>query len=665
MICVVMAEGRNRQIQPVVERVYEYSSTVSDTLEDLTSFSYLKYLLSSNQRNSIMYAIPRLYNIARGEKRLFFGEHFVRRRFHERGEDQTEDIARVSTVRRRRTLLPNLHSYLTPHIYEATIINDHILSPFNRLNRRYYRYNIIYCSDSIAQMEFIPRISNTQAITGQALVHIATGRVISCYLEGEYDLVTYELKMEMGDEGVQSLLPKHSELYTRFRFVGNHIDIHYDAIYFLPDSSSFVPLNDEATERQFVERHRPLPLSFTERTLLADYDSVQTARRNAPPRIRKKNFAKDVLWDIFGENLLHRIRGRFGTDDRGYYRLSPLLNPLYFSYSGRRGLTYRLKGNFSYQLGPNSQVGFNPRVGYSFKLRQLFVEAPLTYTFDRSHDGFLRFTYKDGNQITNSTVIDILKKERGDSVDWDKLDLQYFKHQQIDLTVHYDLTPHIGLEAGILKNRWTAISDNVITAGKPQVYQSVSFHTELSLRPVLLNASVVTVDYERTLSGLSKDYMNYERWEFDFSYLKFLPGIRSLSLRAGGGFYTTHTSGIYFLDYANFRENNIPGGWNDEWSGEFELLHRNYYNASPYYLRANVTYESPLFLMSWIPVIGQTMEKERLYVSALHANKISHYFELGYGFTNRLISMGLFTAFKNGRYDGVGVKLGFELFDGW
>ena len=79
----------------------------------------------------------------------------------------------------------------------------------------------------------------------------------------------------------------------------------------------------------------------------------------------------------------------------------------------------------------------------------------------------------------------------------------------------------------------------------------------------------------------------------------------------------------------------------------------------------NATYESPMLLLSWVPVIGYAIEKERFYLSTLKANKINNYIELGYGFTNRLFSMGCFVSFKKGQYDSFGCKLGFELFDGW
>jgi hypothetical protein len=59
------------------------------------------------------------------------------------------------------------------------------------------------------------------------------------------------------------------------------------------------------------------------------------------------------------------------------------------------------------------------------------------------------------------------------------------------------------------------------------------------------------------------------------------------------------------------------------------------------------------------------VEKERIYVSALSIRKLSPYLEVGYGFTNRLFSMGIFCGGSLHRFEGVGIKWGFELFNNW
>ena len=38
---------------------------------------------------------------------------------------------------------------------------------------------------------------------------------------------------------------------------------------------------------------------------------------------------------------------------------------------------------------------------------------------------------------------------------------------------------------------------------------------------------------------------------------------------------------------------------------------------------------------------------------------------MGYGFTNRLFSIGIFVATRNIEYDGIGCRVGLELFRDW
>ena len=82
-------------------------------------------------------------------------------------------------------------------------------------------------------------------------------------------------------------------------------------------------------------------------------------------------------------------------------------------------------------------------------------------------------------------------------------------------------------------------------------------------------------------------------------------------------------------------------------------------------MRANASYESPLLLLSWIPLIGTITENERIYVSALHLSQIKYYMELGYSFTNRLLSMGIFTGYEEFKHFSCGLRFDFRLFDRW
>ena len=143
-----------------------------------------------------------------------------------------------------------------------------------------------------------------------------------------------------------------------------------------------------------------------------------------------------------------------------------------------------------------------------------------------------------------------------------------------------------------------------------------------------------------------------------------LPGLRLLNLRSGYGFYTSRHEN-YFLDYANFCDNNLPEDWDDDWSGDFQLLDSRIYNESDFYLRNNISYESPLLFATWTPYLGKYIEKERIYISSVLVDHTRPYMELGYGFTNRYISVGIFASFMNTQFQKFGISFDFELFRRW
>ena len=171
-----------------------------------------------------------------------------------------------------------------------------------------------------------------------------------------------------------------------------------------------------------------------------------------------------------------------------------------------------------------------------------------------------------------------------------------------------------------------------------------------------------TFDYERGLPG--KNYLDYERWEIDASLKHRMHRLQTLNLRVGTGFYTKRDKN-FFMDYSNFRDENLPEGWDDDWSGNFQLLDSHIYNMSDYYIRGNVSYESPLMAASFVPFVGRYVERERIYLSTLSIAHTRLYSELGYGFTCRYFSVGIFASFFNTQFQETGAKFTFELFRRW
>ncbi len=658
------AASRRYSLQ-TMKRVFAYAATVDTTgLRQKESYAYLKYDLRTNRRNALLLAIPTMFAVANGGDREHVGETYSRVTCTPSGELHATRLLEHSTVPHQMRTMPTVLKYLTPLVYDEMIIDQRILSPFNYRNRRFYRYRVSPFSSGIAFVSFSPRLKNTQLVRGWARVATATGQVIEAAMDGEYDLVRFHLAVTMGESGVESLLPRDCSLNARFLFMGNDITAEYTSYYGLPKTISDTIASRRDTA--LISRIRPVPLTSHEQYLFDRYYARRkSAAADSAASHRRKGFASR-MWDAVGRNLIQRTSQKFGARDQGNFRISPILNPLYFSYSSRRGLTYKLDLRGNYFFNDHQKLETRFKLGYAFKQHQFYFNFPFTFYMDQRHNAYVRTEWASGRQITSSEVVDAIKNERGDSINWDQLNLQYFRDHSFRVSAHYDPSPHWGLDTGLEVHKRTAIKhDGFHMAGKPVAYTSVAPVVELTYRPSGYYGPILTANYERSIRGFLGSNLEYERLELDAQYKYRMSALSSLQMRAGTGFYTHKGKDSYFLDYSNFREENIPGGWNDDWACSFELLNRGWYNASQYYVRANIAYETPLLLLSWLPLAGRLVEKERIYVNALSVHHLHPYVEYGYGFSCRAFSLAAFLAQRNFKVDGFTVRLGLELFRHW
>jgi hypothetical protein len=347
-----------------------------------------------------------------------------------------------------------------------------------------------------------------------------------------------------------------------------------------------------------------------------------------------------------------------------YFKLSPILNPQYLSYSHSRGLSYKMKIGAKYYFNAHRYFEFDPNIGYNFKIKKLYFTAPLRFNYNPKRDGYVEVVYGNGNRITNSSVIDEIEDEHGDTISFSNRNLEYFDDNYMKVTNNIMAFDWIDIEGGLTIHRRNAVNpEEMQRLNKPASYRSFAPVLSLKIRP-WVDGPLFTLDYERGIKGINKSNIGYERWEFDASTKYKFHLMRKFNLRVGGGFYSMKEDN-YFVDFANFRDNNLPEGWDDEWTGNFQLLRSKWYNSSSYYARCNVSYESPLFFATWIPFFGRYIETERIYLSTLSIDHTRLYNEVGYGFTNRAFSIGLFASFLSTHFQSAECKFTIELFRRW
>ncbi len=645
----------------ILQRVLDYKQSITETLDTINTNVYIRYYFKTHRRNFLLTTIPSMHAIARGS-REFSGESYNDILVNDGVLLQSTRRLNTGTIPRYRNTMSTLVNYLMPNVYEKSILPNQILSPFNRHNTKLYKYNIRTLSDDRVEILFRPKRHNTQLVSGSATVDSQTGRIERIRFKGEYDMLEFNIDAVMGSEGQYSLFPKTCDIDAKFRFLGNKISSSYHSVYDNPVTLPDTILNSH--DMPLMDEIRPTPLPENIAAVYAKHDSIINNTDSAVLRRERRRWDR-VLWDVMGDHLLTRTKGSFGNDGQGSFRISPILNPLYLGYSKRKGITYKMKLRGSYSFTPNSDISVSFNAGYSFRQHQFYFKAPIKFTYNKRRNAFVAFEIGNGNRITYSSIVNRKIHETLDSMSMNRLDFKYFRDFYMKLTDNYDISSKWAVRPGLVYHERSAVDkEGFSSLGLQTRYFSFAPSLQLRYRPWGVKGAVFTVDYERGIR-LKKSYMDYERIELDAAWKKSYNRLRSLSTRIGGGLYTSKSTNAYFLDYANFKDENIPIGWNDDWTGEFQLLRSKWYNSSDYYIRTNITYESPLMILSRIPYVGRLMEMERIYMNTLFVEHLHPYIEIGYGFTNRFFSMGAFIATRNLAYDGIGCRFTFELFRDW
>ena len=649
---------------PILDKIYEYHQLHRDEIHNIQDNVYAKFRFNVEKRNVILWLIPSMYVLAK-DPREYIRESYNNVTFKNEHDFDVNKQVVTGTIRKNRKAMPVIIEYNTPRIYDITLYDGYMLSPFNRINRHYYRYKQIRQSDGTTRLEFRPKLYNTQLVNGFAIVETETGRIIRTVINGEFDMLSFCSDVRHENNDSLALMPTQCTTAATFRFMGNRVSTVFNSKYHqtksLPDSII------EAESMTLMDSLRPVPLAESDKRI---YEALAQRQREAEEAAaadtteHKVNKWKHFWWDIVGDNLVTPLAAE-SKDKDAEFRLSPIINPLNVRYSGSKGISYKMNLSFHYKFNEHRYLSLEPMFGYNFKQRQFYFTAPLRMTYNPKRNGYAEIVWGNGNRISNSSVLDQINHEHGDSLSFNEPDADKFKDTYVKLTNNIMLYEWFDLETRLVYHQRTAVNKGLmIKYDMPTRYRSFGPALKFKFRPWLERGPVITVDYERSFKNVLRSNIQYERWELDGQWKMKIAGLRLLNLRTGYGFYT-NKSDNFFLDYANFCENNLPEGWDDRWTGNFQLLDSKVYNESNFYYRNNVSYETPMLFATWLPYIGKYIEKERLYFSNVIVQDTRPYFEIGYGLTNRYVSLGFFASFYNTKFQRAGVTFDFELFKRW
>lgn len=658
----------------LLERIFDYSTSYADSVSGAQRTMYLRFSMKTDRRNFLLTFIPSMYNVSRG-KRKYIAESLSDVSFKSISDYDVNRIKVNTTIRQNQRVQSAVLPHLVPNLYGETISAYSILSPFNRHNRSMYKYRVNSSGNGTALVTIRPRNLNTMLVRGWAQVDPETGKIIVSRLFYEYDMFDIDITIEMEEHG-HSIIPHKVKANCIFRFLGNKVSsqyntlfttdsIGYDATAITSDSithnnttlGTYSILNSDSV----ISALRGDTLTDFEKSIYKDhYESMSADTSKVSKTTGWSKMAKNT-WRFVGDNMFSRINA---NSSRASLRISPILNPFYLSYSNRKGFSYKMKIGASYRPGENSIWQFTPRFGYNFKINRFFFDAPLRYVIDSRYNLWVETSASNGNRITNSDILNMIKKEHLDTINFDNLDLDYFTDNIYKLNANIRLFGCLDVTPGIVFHNRVAVNKFVMgLVGKETHYRSFAPTLSLSCRPTL-HSPLYTLTYERGIKGVMRSNLKYERIEMDITHTLPMHCTRKIDTRLGGGFYTNRST-KYFVDFTNFRENYLSSSWNEDWSGDFQLVNSAWYNASRWYGRFNTTYETPMLFVSWLPVLGRFVESERIYLNLLQLESTPTYAELGYGFSNRIFSVGLFTNVIRGKFDSFGAKFSFELFNKW
>lgn len=700
----------------ILQNIFEFSPFYSKIVDEYKADVYIKGRVKVHKSNKLVKYIPSMFRLEKG-----VGEYII----ESLSEMQytAPDIynrkvkAMTSTFPRNRGELTDLTDFLNMNIYSSSIMTDKLLSPLDRESSKFYTYLL----DSISEendvrkykISIIPKFKGTQLVNGYVWVSDEVWTIREVYFEGKFDMIEFKLRNIMGEDGNEEFLPVHLDMDINFKFMGNHLEMNADAwvkyemVNFYKggerrksqkkhshDLTEFYQLTCDSTtmitDPEKFEELRPIPLTVDE-YFLYQIHRVRSGKidwifDNQVKEAEKKKAT--VFWGQLGDMLISSYNVNLAG--LGSVRCSPLINPVMLDYSHSRGISYRQRFKFN-KLFPNDRLlRIVPQVGFNFSKKELYVKGDMEMQYWPEKRGGIEVSAGNGNRIYSSVVLDKLKSLPDSAFNFKDMELDYFK--DVYLNVFHNIEPVNGLfiKAGVTMH-WRHLMDRSRLMLKDFMEQAGggllhnldirseynSFAPRLRIewtpgmyyymngrRKMNVGSSMPTfiLDYERGFKGIFNSNDEHERVEFDVQQKIKLNQIRSLSYRAGFGMFT-RMDNIYFVDFVNFKRSNIPEGWNDEIGGTFQLLDRQWYNSSRQYWRGHVTYESPFILLRplnrWLGMIQQ----ERLYGGILFMPHLHPYLELGYGIGTHIFDAGIFISSMNGKFDTVGFKFTFELFN--
>ncbi len=709
----IEASGKATPVNPadtIISHVISQAKVYEWYIKEYDASAYIKGTSKVLKKNFLLKYAPDIFVFDKKGKETIMETlvdiHYEAPRYY------TQKIKAVTGTRMNPDDLHNhVMQFLNINVYNPTAINNAIVMPFAEGSFSYYRYHYEGSMDSLGirlhKIRIEPKHESLALVTAYAYIVDEFWSVASLEASGKQDFADFKVKITMGVFKNKFLLPVQTDLYLRMKLLGNHVENEYTSVYEYSAVSTYQD-KEEARKKSydiseyfnvktdsvpiikdelFWSENRPVPLSEEE----SDIYEQNKASIDSLASLQVRNSWTDKSWRF--TKMLIQPRGFQYRQTNFQY--SGFLNPLKVGYSPNNGFSYSQKLKLERHFKSNDKtIGFYPDVGYVFDRKELFVRLPVNALYYPQKMGMFSASVGNGNQGLNSRAINEINEQLKDSAfKFENFNLEYYKDYyaevknrieivnglQADMAVTYHYRkpvvtspPVYETEEGteeintedlvkeIVDNTYRSFEPSLSLTWNPGQYYRMEGRKKIyvgSYRPTF------SLQYARGIKGVFKSDGNFERIEGDIQQRIPLHFLTSIQYYAGAGVFT-NSDELYFVDFTRFARRNFPESWDDKIGGVFNLLDYYWYNASKSYVQGHLMYESPFIFLRFIKKNSRLVVSERLYFSQLYLPGIlPAYTEVGYGIGNFILNAGVFVSFEDFKYQRVGFKFAFELFN--
>jgi len=675
----------------IINQVLRHKELYENYVQSYDAVVYTKGNSLVGKKNILLrYAPDALYLDKKGQSSFtesFFDIHF------EAPNHFTQQIRAIDGTRLEISdIQERVMQFLSINVYNPTIFNNQILMPGIKDAHKYYRFEYVSSTDTlnhlIHKIEIIPLIKSQKLISGYLYVVDGLWTISRLDISGRLNFSNFRVETEFSLSNNDFLLPLNTRITFQMKILGNEVTNHYYSSFKYKsiskqqmgkeqqevgyDLSAYFNVQIDSIpvfkDSLFWEENRPIPLTDYEKTLFES--RMKTQKHEDSLAISGKSWA-------YSPGLVIPMRLKHNQTQ---FKYSGLLNPFKLAYSKRDGISYWQQFSLSKRYSNGQEIGFSPNIGFLFQREEIYFNTPARWLFQPLKMGEVSISLGNRNQSYNSTIINEIKREVRDSINFKNLELNYFRHLYLEINSKYEIANGLLLQPGIGYNWYDPVkqdkkvTDSILSAtALLDKYRSFSPTLGITWTPrqyYRINGKkkeyvgsffpTFSFEYGRGITDVFESNSDYERIEFDIQQKISLGLLSSFQYYIGAGAFTK-TKSVYFADFKKFQRYNFPQSWNDPIGGIFHLLDGEWYNASNSYVQGFFMYESPFSFLRLFKNISRDIVTERFYVSQLYTPVLPSYTEVGFGIGNFIGNAGAFVSFKKGMFESFGIKAVLEL----